>query len=70
MLAVVMVVLVAEEAEVGEGWYVRITGMLEAGFPAVVSRTWHVIGGLTASLAMFAAVAGGLGELESCDERA
>ena len=30
----------------GAGWNVRVTGMEEAGRPRVVSRTWHVIGGL------------------------
>lgn len=32
---------------------VKVTGMEDAGRPIVVSRTWHVIGGLGASVAMF-----------------
>ena len=31
---------------VEEGWKVSVTGILAAGRPMVVSRTWHVIGGL------------------------
>lgn len=39
----VRVVVVEEEEE--EGYRVSVTGMLAAGRPMVVSRTWHVIGG-------------------------
>lgn len=43
---VVALKVLREEAEVlGEAWRVRVTGMLGAGRPSVVSRTWHVIGG-------------------------
>lgn len=37
---------VGVEDEGEDGWRVRVTGMLAAGRPMEVSRTWHVIGGL------------------------
>jgi hypothetical protein len=37
---------------------VRVTGILAAGRPRVVSRTWHVIGGLASAAAMVVAVSG------------
>lgn len=44
-------------SEEGGLWRVRTTGIEAAGRPSVVSRTWHVIGGLV-SVAM---VGGGVG---------
>jgi hypothetical protein len=46
---------------------VSVTGISFAGLPMLVSRTWHVIGGLVA-VAMV--VTSGLGEFESWFERA
>jgi hypothetical protein len=43
--------------------------MLFAGFPMVVSSTWHVIGGFF-SVAMVFAVTSGLGDVERWFERA
>jgi len=46
-----------EEEVVEEGlWSVRVTGMEAAGRPSVVSRTWHVIGGLAAGVDIVVAV--------------
>lgn len=46
---------------------VSVTGISLAGFPMLVSRTWHVIGGFVA-VAM--EVTSGLGKVESWFERA
>jgi hypothetical protein len=56
-------------SEVGGAYNVSVTGMLLAGFPIVVSRTWHVIGGFF-SVAMVFATISGFGELERWFERA
>jgi hypothetical protein len=48
---------------------VSLTGILLAGFPIVVSRTWHVIGGFF-SVAMVFATLSWLGEVERWFERA
>jgi hypothetical protein len=46
-----------------------VTGILLAGFPIVVSSTWHVIGGFF-SVAMVFATTSGLGEVERWFDRA
>jgi hypothetical protein len=51
-----------------EAHSVNVTGILLAGFPIVVSRTWHVIGGFF-SVAMVFAVCSGFGEEERCCDR-
>lgn len=48
---------------------VSVTGMLAPGFPIVVSRTWHVIGGFL-SMAMVFALISGFGEVERWFDRA
>lgn len=50
--ALVVALNVREEELVVDGGLcsVRVTGIEEAGLPRVVSRTWHVIGGLGAGV--------------------
>jgi hypothetical protein len=47
---------------------VSVTGILLAGFPIVVSSTWHVIGGFFS--AIVSAAEAGFGDVDSWFERA
>ena len=73
VLVVAVKVVGCAEVLVGE-CKVRVTGMLAAGRPSVVSRTWHVMGGFwgvsVAMVGVGAVVAGGFGEGARCEVRA
>lgn len=73
-LVVAEKVVVVEEAEGEEGCKVSVTGMLGAGRPRVVSRTWHVIGGLggvsVAIVAVVVVLVGCGGAAEKCPVKA
>jgi hypothetical protein len=51
------------DVEMDRAYNVSVTGMLLAGFPIVVSSTWHVIGGFF-SVAMVFAVTSGFEDVE------
>ena len=59
-----VVALKCRAEEDGGLWSVRVTGIRAAGLPRVVSRTWHVMGGLVSVGDMVCGVCGGLGRGE------